>query len=118
MAARVKRSLSPQLDSDIWPTLTIRVCRSREIFKVVGTKFFTLEGQVLTKVGRSSGRTEGEVSDTCVDVNKNNSSFSLLCQDLVQAVALPGDSGAPVFSWSSASLPPGASPQARLHGIL
>jgi hypothetical protein len=91
-------------------------------YHVVAEVPFTLEGEHLTKVGATTGETSGEVSDTCVDVNSfsngQDTGFTYLCQDLVDAVSNNGDSGAPVFTWSSASLPPGATIPAHLYGIL
>ncbi len=77
-----------------------------------------LEGEYLSKEGRTTGRSDGEVIDTCVDVNVNNTNITLLCQDRVEAASAPGDSGSPVFDWSSATLPPGATIPAKLYGIL
>jgi hypothetical protein len=91
-------------------------------FHVVGEVGFPLEGEYLTKVGRTTGETSGEVYDTCVDINafQNNvdTGFTNLCQDRVAANSGPGDSGSPVFTWSSASLPEGATIPARLYGVL
>jgi hypothetical protein len=91
-------------------------------FRITSEALFPIEGQSLSKVGRTTGLTEGEVSDTCVDVNSyangQDTGITFLCQDQVEAKSKPGDSGSPVFSWSSASLPPGAFPRAKLYGIL
>ena len=76
-----------------------------------------LEGEHLEKVGRSTGRTGGEVIDTCEDVNSTVSNFTVLCQSRVEAAQALGDSGAPVFNWSSATLTPGSLPSATLYGI-
>jgi hypothetical protein len=91
-------------------------------FHIVGEVPFPLEGESLSKEGRTTGRTDGEVVDTCVALNnfKNgqDTGVTFLCQDRVEASSAPGDSGSPVFSWSSASLPPGATIPAYLYGIL
>jgi hypothetical protein len=91
-------------------------------FHIVGEVPFPLEGEYLTKVGRTTGETSGEVSDTCVDINSFNNGqdtgFTYLCQDRVDASSNNGDSGSPVFTWSSASLPQGATIPAHLYGIL
>jgi hypothetical protein len=87
-------------------------------FHIVGKVAFPFEGEHLTKVGRTTGMTSGEVSDTCVDVNQNGSNITVFCQNRVEANSGPGDSGSPVFTWSSATLPPGANIPARLYGIL
>jgi hypothetical protein len=91
-------------------------------FHIVGEVPFPLEGESLSKEGRTTGRTDGEVVDTCVAINnfKNgqDTGVTFLCQDRVEAGSAPGDSGSPVFSWSSASLPPNATIPAHLYGIL
>lgn len=91
-------------------------------YHIVGEVPFPLEGEFLTKVGRTTGETSGEVIETCVDINAflNNvdTGFTNLCQHRVAAISASGDSGSPVFSWSSASLPPNATIPAHLYGIL
>jgi len=77
-----------------------------------------LDGQSLSKVGRTTGLSEGFVSDTCDDMNVKNKPITLFCQYRVDATGDHGDSGSPVFDWNSATLPPGASPPAELYGIL
>ncbi len=91
-------------------------------FHIVGEVAFPLEGESLSKVGRTTGMTSGEVCDTCVDINSfsngQDTGFTYLCQDRVEASSNNGDSGSPVFSWSSATLPPGATLPAYLYGVL
>lgn len=55
-------------------------------------------GQTLDKIGRTSGWTTGIVSATCANVDQADSNFTILCQTLMSGLALPGDSGSPVFS--------------------
>ncbi len=74
------------------------------------TPFF---GQVLNKIGRTTGWTYGPVIATCADVNSSETEFTLLCQGVVQAGADGGDSGSPVFFQPSAK-----SPKVSLAGIL
>jgi hypothetical protein len=76
-----------------------------------------VDGMYVQRVGRTSGATYGEIIDTCEDVNVNDSDVTLLCQHRVEAVSDSGDSGSPVFTWSSATLPPGAFIPATLVGI-
>src|SRR5262249_27516500 len=87
-------------------------------FTIIGETPFPFEGESLSKLGRTTGRTDGQVVDTCVDVNVTNTNVTLLCQDRVDAKSDKGDSGSPVFSWSAASLPPNANIPAHLHGVL
>jgi len=66
-------------------------------------------GTNVFKVGRSSGCTFGSQKNSCADVNVSinvsvgsftfqlDTGRTLLCQNVVSGVALPGDSGSPVF---------------------
>jgi hypothetical protein len=102
------------------PTLTIHTK-----FRITEKAPVPLEGESVSKVGRTSGRTDGVVSDTCENVNVKNrddvpsllKDVTLLCQYRATYLGLRGDSGSPVFSWSSALLPPGALPPSKLLGI-
>jgi hypothetical protein len=87
-------------------------------FHLTGVGLFPLEGQYLAKVGRTTGLTGGDVTDTCDDINESGKPVTLFCQYRVAAPADHGDSGSPVFDWNSATLPPGAYPPATLYGIL
>jgi hypothetical protein len=57
------------------------------------------------KVGRTTGWTSGNVSNTCATVNVSGSDVQLLCQTLVQrrgrSIVGGGDSGSPVFRITS-----------------
>ncbi|MEJ7759564.1 MAG: hypothetical protein WKF55_08210 [Gemmatimonadaceae bacterium] len=55
--------------------------------------------QTLDKVGASTGWTYGPVVSTCVNSSAN--SYWYLCQDVVSAGAGAGDSGSPVFQYTS-----------------
>lgn len=93
-------------------------------YKIKAEALFPIEGELLRKVGRTTGLTEGLVFDTCVDINQCRSNpitgncvdtgITMLCQDRVLAKANGGDSGSPVFSLSNTS----DGDQATLHGIL
>jgi len=57
-------------------------------------------GTTLRKVGRTTGETEGVVTNTCADVRPIGSRVIRLCQDIVSAgttIVAGGDSGSPVF---------------------
>ena len=54
-------------------------------------------GQVVSKVGRTTGWTRGSVTATCVHVNVSGTNITQLCQTLVSAGVGSGDSGSPVF---------------------
>lgn len=58
---------------------------------------------ILDKIGTETGWTYGYVAQTCVNLRapqpSEGSIVVLRCQDLVEATATGGDSGAPVFQW-------------------
>jgi len=54
-------------------------------------------GEVLGKVGRTTGWTQGQVTQTCAHLLVSGTNIVQLCQDLVSAGVGPGDSGSPVF---------------------
>jgi hypothetical protein len=58
----------------------------------------------IQKVGRTTGWTQGTVSQTCARVNVSGSNIQLICQTLVQhstdTIVAGGDSGSPVFTTS------------------
>jgi hypothetical protein len=68
-------------------------------------------GDVVNKVGRTTGWTRGPVVATCADVNVAGSNSTMLCQSVVEGISNSGDSGSPVFIQSSAT-------NASLVGIL
>lgn len=55
-------------------------------------------GQIVNKVGRTTGWTQGKVTNTCINVGVTGTKIVLLCQDGVSAGVGGGDSGSPVFS--------------------
>lgn len=69
-------------------------------------------GEVVNKIGRTTGWTQGEVLATCVDVSVAGSNITQLCQDRVGAAVDGGDSGSPVFAWD------GTGDNVELRGIL
>ncbi len=66
----------------------------------------TFSGSV-DKVGRTTGWTRGEVTNTCVNVNVSQSTIQLLCQTMVYnrraTIVSGGDSGSPVFKYNGTS---------------
>jgi hypothetical protein len=89
-------------------TLTLKNAAAR--FSITGKTGSPLEGDILHKVGRTTGWTYGTVIGTCADLNTANQ-VTLLCQSVVRGGGGPGDSGSPVFY----SLPKN---NVRLVGIL
>jgi hypothetical protein len=64
-------------------------------------------GNVVDKIGRTSGWTRGAITATCLNHNIHedgtDTMVTMLCQTLVAATARPGDSGGPVFTFHEAS---------------
>ena len=69
-------------------------------------------GTTLNKVGRTTGWTQGLVTNDCVDTGVlGGGNILLLCQDFVEAEVGGGDSGSPVFEITSGD-------NVTLNGIL
>jgi hypothetical protein len=68
-------------------------------------------GTVVNKIGRTTGWTQGQVTNTCVHTNVSGSRVTQLCQTFVSAGVGGGDSGSPVFRITGTD-------QATLVGIL
>ena len=82
---------------------TARVGRSLTItgkWTVTGESVAAV-GQVVNKVGRTTGWSQGQVTNTCVDTNVSGSDITQLCQNFVSATVGSGDSGSPTFAISS-----------------
>ena len=58
-------------------------------------------GTIVNKVGRTTGWSQGKVTNTCVNTSVSGSQITQLCQTFVSAAVGSGDSGSPVFSISS-----------------
>ncbi|HEX5386191.1 MAG TPA: hypothetical protein VFW66_05810 [Gemmatimonadales bacterium] len=71
---------------------------------------FTI-GEVINKVGRTTGWSQGQVVATCVNVNVSGSDITQLCQTEVSAGVGAGDSGSDVFTITGGS-------NVRLDGVL
>jgi len=68
-------------------------------------------GDVANKIGRTTGWTSGEITNTCVTTGVFGSNVALICQNFVSAGVGGGDSGSDVFLQMGAS-------RARLLGVL
>jgi transposase-like protein len=66
-------------------------------FRVTAENARPAAGEILNKVGKTTGWTQGAVDGVCVDVAVVGTNITLLCQDRVAANAAGGDSGSPVF---------------------
>jgi hypothetical protein len=82
-------------------------------FRVVAESA-ALVGEVATKIGRTTGMSQGKVVYTCVDVGVYGTNLVDLCQDVVNATVGAGDSGSPVFRITNSPL----SGDVKLYGIL
>jgi hypothetical protein len=60
-------------------------------------------GTTVFKVGRTTGKTSGTMTGTCVNVGQSDTSNLLLCEGQASYGAQPGDSGSPVFRVLSGS---------------
>lgn len=54
-------------------------------------------GDQVRKSGATTGRTEGDVINTCCDIKSATSGLVNLCSHRISALSLPGDSGSPVY---------------------
>ena len=89
-------------------------------YKITSRAEFSIAGEYVEKVGRTTGRTKGKITNTCansnpVDPNGNDTGRTMICQNRVAGISAGGDSGAPVFSLETW---PGGFTGVRLHGIL
>ena len=55
------------------------------------------QGQTVNKVGRTTGWSQGVVTNACVNTNVSGSNITQLCQNFVSASVGSGDSGSPTF---------------------
>jgi len=89
-------------------SITLKPPTSR--FSISGTAS-ALSGQTVNKIGVTSGWTYGPIVATCADIGVSGTTNGLLCQNVVRAGSDHGDSGSPVFSWTTGS-------NVKLLGIL
>jgi len=104
----------------IWRTTgagSITIDQSNPNFFITAERPFPNPGDQMNKIGRTTGWTFGNVSESCSNVNVNYPqipNLTLLCQELVTGAGVivgGGDSGSPVFDNISGN-------NARLVGIL
>jgi hypothetical protein len=87
---------------------------ARPRFRIASESSSVLLGMLLSKIGRTTGWSQGVVTGTCVNANVSGTIFTMLCQGVVYAPSAAGDSGSPVFQITNSP----ASGDVRLHGIL
>jgi hypothetical protein len=75
--------------------LTLKPTGAR--FSVTGRAGSLLAGDVVHKVGRTTGWTFGSVVATCADINSGGTDVTQFCQSVVRSGSGGGDSGSPVF---------------------
>jgi hypothetical protein len=68
-------------------------------------------GEIVNKVGRTTGWSRGQVVATCVTVNVSGTLITQICQTIVNAKVGGGDSGADVFKVTSGT-------NVKLDGVL
>ena len=91
---------------------SITIDSSRPTYTIVSETLIPTTGEVLDKIGRTTGHTFGTVGSTCVNTNVSGTNITQLCQDFVEGAGVgPGDSGSPVFRWASSG-------NISLYGIL
>jgi hypothetical protein len=93
-------------------TGSLTISGTNPALTVNGERANSLVGQTVNKIGRTTGWTFGKIVATCVATNVSGSDITQLCQTFVNAGVDAGDSGSPVFAWSSGSS------TVRLAGIL
>jgi hypothetical protein len=72
-------------------------------FRVIGEQPYSVAGQMIDKVGVTTGWTYGYVTKTCSDYVTTGSVFNnraLTCVDEASYTSAAGDSGAPVFMYN------------------
>lgn len=88
---------------------SVVISTSNPRMEIVASVDYTMSGQVVEKIGRSSGWTYGEVDQTCY-LGVGTDGLVRICSYDARYYARGGDSGAPVFSW-------GGGNTVTLHGI-
>ena len=84
-------------------TLTLDASNPR--FHITGKFDWAVDGEVIEKVGRTTGWSGGTVVDGCVTMPVTSSPYhSIRCAMIVDAAAGSGDSGAPAFEITSGTL--------------
>lgn len=82
-------------------------------FQITAEATRRIVGEVLNKVGRTTGWSQGPITQTCVNVGVTGTRIVLLCQDFVRATVDAGDSGSPVFKITNQS-----TGSVTLYGVL
>ena len=83
-------------------------------FRITSENSAPLLNEMVSKVGRTTGWSQGRVVATCVNTEVSGTDITLLCQDWVKANVNRGDSGSPVFRITNSPAPG----DVRLYGVL
>ena len=86
-------------------------------FEIVGEQTMPYMGLPLNKVGWQTAWTQGRVTATCVTSTRRASGVAYLCQARMDAEAMGGDSGSPVFSLEPMGTPEMID-EVTLYGLL
>ena len=78
-------------------TGTLEVDPKNPTFQIVKEQPFSVMGETVQKVGRTTGWTGGAVDGTCIDYITDDH-YIRRCQTSVAAGSAGGDSGSPVFA--------------------
>ncbi|HEX2058519.1 MAG TPA: hypothetical protein VHI71_09125 [Actinomycetota bacterium] len=76
------------LDSYLW--------NGSDVYRVTSEEA-PVVGRTVNKLGRSTGRTRGDITNVCVQRDVPGTDITLLCQSLASYSSTDGDSGGPVF---------------------
>lgn len=80
---------------------TLEVDPKKSTFEIVGEQPFAVLGEMMNKVGRTTGWTGGEVIATCQNILAIGATYVRRCQARVAAGNGGGDSGSPVFAFTN-----------------
>lgn len=83
-----------------------------QLYPVVDVHLIPVMGELVDKIGRTTGHTFGIIDSTCVDLNVADSNITLICQDQGSYDSAGGDSGGVVYRTS-----PGNSGEFEYMGI-
>ena len=83
-------------------------------FRITSETRVPMLNEMVNKVGRTTGWSQGKVIGTCVDTGVSGTDIVQLCQDWVDANVDAGDSGSPVFRITNSP----ARHDVSLYGIL
>jgi hypothetical protein len=87
----------------------LTVARSTDDIRMVAGISGLMTGDLVDKIGRTSGWTRGAITNTCAKANVSDidaagkpvdTGITMLCQYRANAFSLEGDSGSPVFQFS------------------